>query len=83
MVWLIKPTDPFRTTAFAVAYEMDTSTIMIILQLLYTMRPKMSIKKTMVNTIGATNDSSNYYGAGSFYLDINSGSEWTVTIRRI
>lgn len=29
---------------------------------------KNEYKKPMVNTIGTTNDSSNYYGSGSFYL---------------
>lgn len=41
---------------------------------------KNEYEKLIVNTIGATTDSSNYYDTGSFYLDISSGSEWTVTI---
>ena len=41
---------------------------------------KNEYKKLMVNTIGATNDSSNYYGAGSYYLDISAGFDWNASI---
>ena len=41
---------------------------------------KNEYKKLIVSTIGATSDSSSYYGAGSFYLDISAGSDWTATV---
>ena len=75
-----KTTDPFSTTAsqwrMKWTHPNDNDNFAIVVY----DATKNEYKKLMVNTIGATNDSSNYYGAGSFYLDISSGSEWTVTI---
>lgn len=75
-----KTTDPFRITAsqwrMKWTHPNDNDNFAIVVY----DATKNEYKKLMVNTIGATNDSSNYYGTGSFYLDISSGSEWTVTI---
>lgn len=41
---------------------------------------KNEYKKLLVNTIGATSATSNYYGGGQFYLDVSSDGEWTAAI---
>jgi hypothetical protein len=64
--WRMRWTHPGTDDNFAVVvYDANTN----------------AYKKLVVNTIGATLDSSNYYGAGRFYLDISGDSDWTVEIQ--
>jgi hypothetical protein len=43
---------------------------------------KNEYKKLIVSAIGVTNAKSNYYGSGTFYLDITSSSDWTIAVEQ-
>ena len=75
-----KATDPFAITASQWRMKWTHPGIDDYFSIVVYDATKNEYKKLMVSTIGATNDSSNYYGAGSFYLDISSETEWTVII---